>query len=114
MGVCAMIAKVIAEGSPVFTEQRHPGYLCNPDYPNYQAWGSEVKKFFGLKPTQKWPAEGMPKRIIQGITCWVLPGPAPSKVKSSQHRTMACCPNCGKVTPIGRLKQHAKGCRPFT
>jgi hypothetical protein len=68
------------------------------------AHDADVKEFFGLHRKAKWPAAGMPLRIIQGIACWVNPlGQSPGF-----QRAYAQCPMCGKNMPIGRLAQHAK------
>lgn len=78
----------------------------------------EVRAMLGLPDGAKLPAEGMPPRRIQGIMVWVTPlmGPrVPRRVgrwgrvlerKSSRHRVLAQCPDCGKVLSVGRLGQH--------
>ncbi|CAB4194375.1 hypothetical protein UFOVP1254_29 [uncultured Caudovirales phage] len=92
------------------TPQQYPN-------PNRQAFDAEVKTFFGLPPKAKWPPEGMAKRTIQGIECWVEPKEETRfemrwgknrAVKSSKHRTFGICPACGKTVPLGRMQQHAK------
>lgn len=82
-----------------------------------QAWDRDVKALFGLSDKSKWPDEGMPKREIQGLVCWVEPK-APRvttmrwgrevTVKSSKHRAFCICPVCGETIPLGRIRQHAK------
>lgn len=81
------------------------------------AFDPEIKAFFGLGPKDKWPEQGLPRRIIQGIECWVEPAPPRATtmrwgrevtVKSSKHRTFGICPACGKTVPLGRMHQHAK------
>jgi hypothetical protein len=82
---------------------------------NWQASDREVKVFFGLKATEKWPLLGMGPFVIQGITCWVKPKPPTlyttlyhKPVKSSKHRSFGICPACGATIPLGRMQQHAK------
>lgn len=81
------------------------------------AFDREVKVMFGLEPTAKWPEQGMARRTIQGIHCWVEPAPPTAttmrwgrevKVKSSKHRTFGVCPACQKTVPLGRMQQHSK------
>lgn len=84
----------------------------------YNAHSREVRVMLGLPEDAKLPREGMEPRRIQGITVWVLPlmGPRvpkrigrwnrPLERKSSRHRVLAECPDCGKVLSVGRLHQH--------
>lgn len=81
------------------------------------AFDSEVKVFFGLGPKDKWPEQGLPRRNIQGIECWVDPAPIAKtvmrwgkevRVKSSKHRTFGICPACKATIPLGRMEQHSK------
>ena len=90
-------------------------FLKGPYGRNAFDW--EVKALFGLPPKAKWPAEGMPMRVIQGITVWVEPAPPRTTtmrwgrevtVKSSKHRTFGVCQACQKTIPLGRMHQHAK------
>lgn len=92
-------------------------YLKDPAYPRWPMHNPQVKEAFGLPLKAKWPAEGLPKREIQGITCWVEPMAAPIyaqrygktvKVKSSKHRTFGICPACNATIPLGRMEQHSK------
>lgn len=54
---------------------------------------------------------------MQGVTVWVVPAKPPVMntryyglrvVKSSAHRVMCMCSECGKTVSLGRLAQHAK------
>jgi hypothetical protein len=83
---------------------------------------AEMITLLGLSPKSKLPLDGMPKRVIQGVTVWVEPftpkfrtvrrwnGTAfsdePVPVKSSKHRILAECPSCRKILSAGRLFQH--------
>ena len=91
-------------------------FIADKDHPRWPAADWQIKMHFGLRPTAKWPAEGCPKREIQGITCWVEPMAAPVyrerygktiKAKSSKHRTFGICPVCHTIQPLGRMKQHS-------
>jgi len=82
--------------------------IHEPTHPNWVAHDGTVKELFGLNRKAKWPTEGMPKRVIQGVTCWVDPivpkgenGRRPFMLRAS-----CFCPMCGTVMPIGRLSQH--------
>lgn len=71
---------------------------------NRPAQDPQVKEFFGLDRKAKWPNAGMAERVIQGVTCWVEPAtPGPFRLRAMCH-----CPECGFITAIGRLAQHAK------
>lgn len=81
------------------------------------AFDAEVKVMFGLGPKDKWPEQGIPRRMIQGIECWVDPAPVLKTImkfgkevrpKSSKHRTFGICPACKRVIPLGRMEQHSK------
>ena len=61
----------------------------------------------------KLPKEAIEPRYIQGIRVWVEPHvPRYSKrdpsveLKTSKHRVLCECPNCGHVLSVGRLHQH--------
>jgi len=73
-------------------------------WPQRQAFDPEVKQFFGLRPEDKWPEQGMSSRTIQGILCWV----DPLTVGRFTIRARAMCPVCSRTVPIGRLEQHSK------
>lgn len=66
---------------------------------------SEIKKLFGLRPEQKWPKEGMPPRVIQGVQVWVLSVPG-AKYFGRLHRVRCACLFCDKTLSLGRLHQH--------
>ena len=72
---------------------------------NHAAHDGTVKEFFGLKRKAKWPKAGMPITQIQGVTCWVEPL---DTSRGFHLRAMCHCPECGFITAIGRLAQHAK------
>ena len=97
-------------------------------YPGSHAYDCDHKKYFGLEPKAKWPAQGMNNPdgstkdvFVQGdygkVRLWVNPEPmtrtfqraARIKVrKSSTHRLQCMCPVCGSVMSAGRLQQHVK------
>lgn len=56
----------------------------------------------------KYPAEGLPPRIVQGVKVWVepLPPAQPGQKKRSTHRVKCECPKCGHVMSAGRMHQH--------
>lgn len=80
-------------------------------------WGmqnDELMREFGIEGG-KWPAEGCKPRQIQGIWVHVLPADHKSlrktdrhgnPRKSSTHRAIAACPDCGRAMSVGRLHQH--------
>ena len=82
------------------------------------ASADDIKTFFGLLPSEKWPKEGFKSQVIQGITIYVLPlkdkvptdthwGTRMVRPKGTLHsRCMAVCPTCGKHVSYGRLAQH--------
>ena len=77
-------------------------YLTVPGR-TWPAQDAQVKEFFGRRPEDKWPKDGLTGREIQGIWCWVDP------IKPGFNiRALCKCPQCGKVVPICRLKQHSK------
>jgi|WetSurMetagenome_2_1015567.scaffolds.fasta_scaffold611830_1 hypothetical protein len=85
----------------------NPNCLKRSDYPNWNAHSSQVMEMLGLNRKGKLPDDGMPPRVIQGITVWVNPRIIRSDGrKSSTHRVMAACPNCGRTMSAGRLHQH--------
>jgi hypothetical protein len=63
----------------------------------------EMLKALGVR---KLPRDGMEPRQIQGITVWVTPAVTFAGRKSSKHRVMCECPDCGKQMSAGRLHQH--------
>lgn len=85
-------------------------FIESVKYPGRNAHSSEIFQMFGVKGT-KWPDAGMPVRFFQGIAVHVLPVDHLSLdkkpgVKSSKHRVIAACPDCGKAMSAGRLHQH--------
>lgn len=86
-------------------------FLADPQYRNWAATEGHVKALFGLSPKAKWPAEGVPRRDVQGILCWVEPlrerRPGLRRPNFGL-RAMAQCPACARVVAIGRLKQHSR------
>lgn len=88
----------------------------------YPATESDMRALFGVTGP-KWPDAGCPARLIQGIWVHVLPinhehlrkqiDPRTGRArKSSKHRCIAACPDCGKAVSAGRLQQHK--CDPLT
>ena len=84
-------------------------FLRQPDAPRYNAHSNHVKEMFGLRPEQKWPAEGLPVRSIQGISVWVVPLDFARRT-GIFHRVRAFCPKCERAMSAGRLHQHV--CKP--
>lgn len=54
----------------------------------------------------KWPDDGLPPTTVQGVKVWVKPIVRVPGRKSSKHRVMCECPECGQVLSVGRLHQH--------
>lgn len=84
--------------------------IIDPRWPehNRNVHSDGMKILMGLHPCKKWPLEGMPPRIIQGVKVWVKPiGPDPKQGwRRNTHRVMAQCPLCGFECSAGRLFQH--------
>jgi hypothetical protein len=75
---------------------------------NSRGWNcheGELKELFGLSKKDKWPSEGLPAKLIQGIRVWVNPKTTATTL-SQFHRCRAQCPRCLKVLSAGRLHQH--------
>jgi ribosomal protein S27AE len=60
---------------------------------------------FGLDRKAKWPAEGMPPRMVQGVLV-AVDSLAEAKANKRFHRARAQCPQCGHKLSAGRLAQH--------
>jgi len=85
-----------------------------------EASANQVKPYFGLTESQKWPSEGIPEQTIVGIKLWVVPlgekvthvtnyGYRQIKranINGMHSRLMAECPVCKKHLSYGRLRQH--------
>jgi hypothetical protein len=81
-----------------------------------RAHANGMKTLLGLPYKAKLPKEGMEPRVIQGVKVWVTPFVPKMgidrwsgkivKIKSSTHRVMAECPDCGMHLSAGRLHQH--------
>lgn len=67
---------------------------------------ADMKAAFGLRPQDKWPADGVAGRRIQGVFMWVdsLVG---ARGRGQTLRAMCRCPVCEHVMAVGRLNQHA-------
>jgi hypothetical protein len=83
---------------------------------NYRATAAQLKPYFGIKESAKWPAEGLPRRLIHGIPFWVNPlgkiiehtwyG---KPIREGMHSRLMCeCPRCPKEMSYGRLHQHMR------
>ena len=95
-------------------------FIRSETNPRRNAHHDEIRAMLGLGmvPMPKLPTEGVEPHIIQGIKVWVTPlmGPRvprctsryqrPLEGKSSTHRVLAECPDCGRVLSVGRLHQH--------
>jgi hypothetical protein len=87
---------------------------------NERGWvaqSHEVLPMLGVPAGGHLPKEGLPPTFIQGVFVWVEPAMDPKYkeqwgqrklVKSSRHRVMCACPECGTTVSLGRLAQHAK------
>jgi len=75
--------------------------------PSWNANSSDMMKKFGI-PGTKWPDEGMPPRMVDGIKVWVDPvrRAGLGEKKSSTHRVMCQCPGCAEILSVGRMHQH--------
>lgn len=78
--------------------------------PNWNAHTHELMQKLKLVK-HKWPDEGVPPTMVDGIKLWVNPrAPKADRAlgikKSSTHRVMCECPGCGDVLSAGRLFQH--------
>jgi len=97
------------QGNDKMTSYNQPIQLQNPWWPGmtYRATSDQLKHFFGLRQTEKWPADGMTKRTVKGITLYVRPLDRNTGRREGMHsRLMAVCPDCSKVFSYGRLGQH--------
>jgi hypothetical protein len=84
----------------------------------YRATAAQLKPFFGIKKSAKWPAEGTPMRVIHGIIFWVNPlgkkitvdhGWCIQHKREGMHSRLMCqCPECPKKISYGRLHQHLR------
>lgn len=92
---------------PIRVQSRFGGYW-------HGASANDIKQFFGLRYEQKWPAEGMSERVVQGFTLYVNPMGKiigrtrwGSPIREGMHsRLMAVCDICGRHVSYGRLHQH--------
>lgn len=86
-----------------FKSVRFPEYRAHsPDMMLMLAQAHQLPMLYG----NKWPEAGLPPTTVQGVLVWVKPfEPTPGK-KSSKHRVMCACPDCGAVLSAGRLFQH--------
>lgn len=76
---------------------------------NERGWNvhdTQVKRFFGLDPKKKWPAEGLPAIEIQGFTVYVKSLEESRNGQKRPHRVTVICPICNKHMSLGRLHQH--------
>lgn len=92
-------------------------FIASARNPNRPAQEPELRTLFGVTAA-KWPRQGCPPRCIQGIWVRVLPADHESlrdpgchpltgrQRKTSQHRCIASCPDCGAQVSAGRLHQH--------
>lgn len=94
------------------------GYIPFPGRNRGTAQDMHIKALFGLRPQDKWPAEGIPPREIQGIVVEVLPLPQPRiDIPGQQRRprfklrVMGTCPACQCKFALSRLAQHWPACK---
>lgn len=71
----------------------------------WNAHSNDMKRFFGLDPKKKWPANGMAAITIQGVPVFVI-SLAQAKERKVFHRVRANCPACNMEMSAGRLHQH--------
>lgn len=62
-----------------------------------------LKQLMGLDPKKKWPREGVPVQVIQGIEVYVQPWVPRGRFCL---RARAICPGCSKDFAAGRISQH--------
>lgn len=84
------------------------------DQHGWTASEREIKELMGLP--KKLPKTAVAPQIIQGVKVWVNAAVVKTRVvpwsgktvnvKSSTHRVMAQCPQCGWTGSAGRLAQH--------
>ena len=88
---------------------RRAPVLASPGRPWRPAHDSDVKEFFGLRPEQKWPDEGMPSIFIDTpggkVQAFVISKDAAQREGRFQ-RCLCICPACSETVPLGRLNQH--------
>jgi hypothetical protein len=98
----------------------------NPDFPlrhvafecDWPATANQAKAYFGLKPSDRWPAEGIAPRQINGYFFYVkalVPleerrgrDPRWPNAIANPNRFMAVCPCCDRHISYGCLAQHMK------
>lgn len=90
------------------------GYADNTDI---IAYVNDLRAFHNDKPVKKLPADfscslWLPLTDGRRVNTWVHEG-APMRmgnygrmIKSSKHRVMVACPDCGASVPAGRTHQH--------
>lgn len=78
----------------------NPNYIRKPGS-SYPADVYDLLPMLGVTGGRL-PDEGVPPKVVQGITVWVTP----KKGKPSFIRTMARCPQCSRVLTASRLQQH--------
>lgn len=84
----------------------------SPRYPGRNANEQDMKILLGgihdegIAQRKKWPDAGLSVTVVQGKKVWVKPILRIPGGKSSKHRVMCECPDCGAVLSAGRLPQH--------
>jgi hypothetical protein len=87
-----------------FTSPRYEGRHAHS--PDMQILLARAHDNVALVKGNKWPELGLPPVVVQGIKVWVNPMVRVPGRKSSKHRVMCECPDCGAVLSAGRLFQH--------
>ena len=64
------------------------------------------KRAFGLKPTDKWPDQGLAARTLQTPFGPILHEVMPKNSPLHKRRALALCPQCQKWVCAGHLGQH--------
>lgn len=86
-------------------------------HPTWTAQSGQINDLLGLGPKGKLPEAGMSPRYLSGvekgreefcvsIKVWVTPLVRKANLRTSVHRVMCECPECGATLSIGRLRQH--------
>ena len=95
-------------------------YIPNAQHPTWPAQSAEINKLLGLREKEKLPDAGMPvlhlpalqvdkdRNVVasRAVKVWVNPIVRKVNIRTSKHRVMCECPDCGMHLSVGRLAQH--------
>jgi len=81
--------------------------IIDPRWPEHKrnVHDSGMKILMGLDPKAKWPAGGLPMRMVQGVFIYVR-SLEDARERKEFHRVRAICPGCSREMSAGRLFQH--------